>query len=242
MLANFSKLNTVMSKLEERFLFQSDTASIHLLLNFYDLDNMKRFYPKYISMRDLQKDIVRCLRYRVGSEVIAQTLSRQMHEDINRLELYICLEGYKWGCGNMKAINRLESFALDEFSPWELSQMEYLYQNGTTDERVNAYRKSLFLKNRRESKRKSAITITVVNFANHFLKEKVRSINEHTDRQIIMDYDLSDGTMKEEYGDLTADELAVVYRKLTKFLIKNAYAVYESAAWGAINDRVLKRY
>lgn len=89
MLLEKAQLHTVKSELEHRFLFQGDMQSIRLVLNFYELDNMWRFRPTYLSMNELEKDVRRCLRYRRGSDIIAETLSRQIHEDINRLELYV---------------------------------------------------------------------------------------------------------------------------------------------------------
>lgn len=242
MLLKKAQLHTVKSQLEHRFLFQGDMQSIRLVLNFYELDNMWRFRPTYLSMNELEKDIRRCLRYRAGSEIIAETLSHQIHEDINRLELYVYLEGYKWGRSNQAAINQLEIYALNRFSPWELSQKEELYHHDLQDGELAKLRQLFLSKNQRAMPRRGALGQTLTKFSQIFCKDKVRRLNDLTSCQMVMDIDSTSCTIKDEYDDLTPAELAGIYRKLNRFIYRNAGKVFEVAAWSAINDGVLERY
>lgn len=242
MLLEKAQLHTVKSELEHRFLFQGDMQSIRLVLNFYELDNMWRFRPTYLSMNELEKDVRRCLRYRRGSDIIAETLSRQIHEDINRLELYVYLEGYQWGRVNQSAINQLEIYALSQFSPWELSQKEELYHRQVNDEKLVELRQELLSRSQRALRRRGALGQTLTKFSQVFCKDEVRRLNDLTSRQMVMDIDGSSGEIKDEYGDLTPVELERIYRKLNRFIYRNAAKVFEVAAWSAINDGVLERY
>ncbi len=242
MAAQNSQVEKIMNQLEKRFLYEKDEDCMHLLLNFYDLDNIKKINPKYISLRSLRKDIVRFLRYREGSDLIAQGLSYQIHEDINRLELYLYLEGYKYGFNYVQVANRLESLALRDYNPFELSQLEHLYHFNLDDEEVMKLRKKISNHIRKSGKRNHQLTISVMRFNSIVLKPKVFGINRYVDKQMTINYESKKDLVVEETANLNHEEIKGIYRKLTKFLIRNAYSVFEYACWNGVNDRVLRRY
>ena len=87
--------------LQYNFLYNNDINSIHILLNLYDLeDNMTNICPKYISTKEIRKKVKRLLIYRKDRQLISNNITLLVHEDIDRLELILYLEGYKDGYHN----------------------------------------------------------------------------------------------------------------------------------------------
>lgn len=104
-----SKVCDIYEGLKYKFLFNNDINCMHILLNLYELENnINNIFPKYISIRRLRKNIRKALRDRRGNDLIAYNLGELIHEDINKLELLIYIEGYKAGYLNKKHVNVLE--------------------------------------------------------------------------------------------------------------------------------------
>ena len=95
------------------FLFKGYLDSINILLNLYNVyESIENIYPRYVTLENLRKDIIKIYRQKEGIELIARNLSSLIHDDINRLELYLYLEGYRLGFNSKKHINLLEIITL----------------------------------------------------------------------------------------------------------------------------------
>ena len=140
-----SKVSDIYEGLKYKFLFNNDINCIHILLNLYELeDNINNIVPSYISIKRLRKNIRKALKDRRGNHLIAYNLGELIHEDINRLELLIYLEGYKAGYLNKKHINDLENITLRYFSISELYNKRYLFNFDSSIEEVNNFKTDIY--------------------------------------------------------------------------------------------------
>ena len=133
-----SGICNIYDALKHNFLYKNDINSIHMLLNLYDLEeNITNIYPKYVSINYLKKHIGRFLKNKKGNHLISLNLGQLIHEDINRLELYIYLEGYKKGYFNKFWVNSLEQATIKNISFEQLYSISYLYHFDTKVKQIS---------------------------------------------------------------------------------------------------------
>ncbi|MBC8588697.1 hypothetical protein [Paratissierella segnis] len=229
--------------LKYNFLFNNDINSIHILLNLYDLEeNIRNIFPKYVSIRNLRKSINRALRKRRGSQLIALNLSNLVHEEINRLELFLYLEGYKTGYMNTRIVNDLERLTLKYYPIEYLYNNKYLFHFETSNNEVLELKKTINSDLNKEEKRYKRLYNLMYKYTYTAIKPKVFSLNKYLDKQMAMDLDLYDINIKEDVPLLTKDDLNEIYIELFKIILKNGFKLYKNAYWYGLNDRVLKRY
>src|SRR5699024_4045359 len=83
-----------------------------------------------------RRHIGRILKDKKSRHLISLNLGQLIHEDINRLELYVYLEGYKKGYYNNYWINILEKTAVKNISFEQLYNINYLYHFDTNIKKV----------------------------------------------------------------------------------------------------------
>lgn len=225
------------------FLYKNDINCIHILLNLYDLEeNITNICPKYLSMYHLKKRISKLLKKRKGNHFISLNLGQLIHEDINRLELFIYLEGYKHGYLNNHWVNILEKIALNNVSFDQLYKNKYLYHFETKIDQILEI-KSLIAGEIQKKESKSKFLYNIIdNYCNNLLKGKILSLNKFLDKQLKIEYNSKIYNIKDEDGFLTLDELNKIYKEVVKIILKDGYKLYKEAYWYGLNDRVLKRY
>lgn len=229
--------------LKHKFLFNNDINCIHILLNLYDLeDNINNIYPKYISMNNLRRHISRLLKNRRGNYLIALNLGQLIHEDINRLELFLYLEGYKHGYFNNKWINNLEELAIKEFSSDELYEKKYLFNFETKDNEVVQLQSSIEEELEAIEKEDKLLHNSITNYMDHVIKSKVFSLNKYLDKQLTIEYNSETFNIKEDETLLTLEDLDKIYKEVTKVILRDGFKLYKEAYWNGVNDGVLKRY
>ncbi|MGO1470247.1 MAG: hypothetical protein ACTHW2_09525, partial [Tissierella sp.] len=131
--------------LKYNFLFNNDINCIHILLNLYDLENnINNIFPKYISIKRLRKNIRKALKNRRGNHLIAYNLGELIHEDINKLELLIYLDGYKSGYLDKHYANILENITLKYFSITDLYNMKYLFHFENSISEVSDFKSDIY--------------------------------------------------------------------------------------------------
>lgn len=119
--------------------------SINILLNLYNVyESIENIYPRYVTLENLRKDIIKIYRQKEGIELIARNLSSLIHDDINRLELYLYLEGYRLGFNSKKHINLLEIITLKYLTIDELYNRNKLFQYEFKNEEVLSFKKLIF--------------------------------------------------------------------------------------------------
>ena len=229
--------------LKYNFLFKNDINSIHILLNLYDIeDNIKNIFPKYVSMKYLKNSIRRIFRNRKGKQLIAYNLVNLIHEDINRLELLLYIEGYKGGFSNIKYANKLENLTYRYYSLEELYSLKYLFHFETNNEEVldlkNILSKELVSKDDNNS---NYIEI-IKEYCDYVIESKVFSLNKYLDKQLIMDANKNGINIVEDDYLLTKEDLNRIYKEVLKIIIKNGLKLFKDAYWNGLNDRVLLRY
>ncbi|MBU5439665.1 hypothetical protein KQI42_16745 [Tissierella sp. MSJ-40] len=241
-LAN-NNLYNIYEGLKHNFLFNNDINCIHILLNLYDLEeNITNIYPKYVSINHIKKHITRYLKHRRDNHLISLNIGQLIHEDINRLELYIYLEGYKYGYIDNKWVNILEEETVKHFSIEELYDIKYLFHFDTSIEEISKLKAALGEEIHKGEKDSNYLYSLISSYCNKVIKNKVYSLNKFMDKQLTIEYNSDNLNIKEEEPFLTLEELNGIYKELVKIAIKNGIKLYKDAYWNGLNDRVLKRY
>lgn len=231
------------NNLRHNFLYNKDINCIHMLLNLYDLeDNIRNIYPKYISIKHLRSRIKRCLRGRRGRDLIAKNLSDLIHEDINRLELTLYLDGYKEGYYDNKKINILENLTLRYYSIDELYNLKYLFHFETSKEDIIGYKHKLFNQIDKDEEFYDYLNDNMDDYISSIIKKKVFSLNKYLDKQLTLDYNSGNVNIREDGTLLTKNDLYGIFTEVKKVIIKNGFKLYKDAYWNGLNDGVLKRY
>lgn len=238
-----SKVYDIYEGLKYKFLFNNDINCMHILLNLYELENnINNICPTYISIRRLRKNIRKALKDRRGNHLIAYNLGELIHEDINRLELLIYLEGYKAGYLNKRHVNVLENIALEYFSISDLYNMRYLFNFDTSIEDVDKFKSNIYKTLLQEEKTQNILEETINNYTENILKPKVLSLNKYLDKQLAIEYRSKPPYFRDEESLLTLEELKVVYKEVVKIITRNVNKLYNDAYWNGLNDRLIMRY
>ncbi len=229
--------------LTHNFLYNKDVNCIHILLNLYELeDNIRNIYPKYISLRYLRNHISRFLKHKKGNQMIAKNLGELIHEDINRLELFLYMEGYKHGFYNKKWVNILEKITIKYYSIEDLYSLKYLFQFETMNEEILELKERVFLNLDKDECKNNYLNDHIKDYCLSLIKNKIYSLNRHLDKQLTLDYSTHMLNIKEDSTLLTRDDLNNIYNEVYKIVIKNGMKLYKDSYWNGLNDRVLKRY
>lgn len=231
----------------EKFLYDADGESVNILLNIYEVeDNIETIYPTYISLRHLKKDIIKFLRNKEGKELISYNLSNLIHDDVNRYELFMYLEGYRAGLNASKNVNRLEILTLKYLNVDDIYSRKRLFNREISNKEINILKEKLFYDLRNDKKVKRHIYDIVFKFNLKVLKRKVFELNSHVDKQMVLDLDNNDysstASFRETNSNLSKRELFGLNKKIFRFLIKDGMKIFENAYWDGINDKVMKRY
>lgn len=229
--------------LKHNFLFKNDLNSIHILLNLYDIeDNIRNIFPKYVSLKYLKSHIVRILKERRGNQMIAMNLGELIHEDVNRLELLLYLEGYKNGHINIKLANSLEDLTVKTYAINELYYQKYLFHFDTNNEDVRKLKDMVFDHIDENEETTNHLNKMITNYSEKIIKAKICSLNKYLDKQLTINYNEEITHITEDDGLLTKDELINIYNEVIKIVTRNGLRLYKDAYWNGLNDRVLKRY
>ncbi len=229
--------------LTHNFLYNKDINCIHILLNLYELeDNIRNIYPKYISLIYLRNHISKFLKHKNGNQLIAKNLGELIHEDVNRLELFLYMEGYKQGFYNKRWVNLLESITIKYYSIDELYSLKYLFQFETINDEVVGLKDRIYNELDKDEYQNNYLYENIKNYCLTVIKNKIFSLNKFLDKQLTLDYSLNILNIKEDSTLLTRDDLNNIYGEVFKIVIKNGKNLYKDAYWNGLNDRVLKRY
>ena len=226
-----------------KFLYKNDINCIHILLNLYDLEeNITNIYPKYISLSHLKKQISRGLSDKKGNHFISLNLGQLIHEDINRLELFLYLQGYKHGYFNNYWVNVLEKISIKELGLDNLCKDKYLYHFDNKNQQINHIKLLINEELKENKKGNSDLHDLIKDFCSSILKKKVFNLNKYLDKQLSMESSSRTYNFTEEDNILTLEELNIIYKEIIKIVMKDGLKLYKEAFWYGLNDRVLKRY
>lgn len=226
-----------------KFLYKNDTNCIHILLNLYDSEeNITNIRPKYVSIYHLKRHINRFLRKRKGNHFISLNLGQLIHEDINRLELFVYLKGYKNGYHNNYWVNKLENHTVEDIPLEQLYKYKYLYHFNTNTKKIKKLRFEVDNEIAKDEKLSKTLYNSVKLYCDNIIKPKVLSLNKHLDKQMTIEYNSNNHNIVEDYSLLTLDELNTIYDEILKIIIIDSLKLYSEAYWYGLNDRVLTRY
>ncbi len=229
--------------LKHNFLYENDINSIHILLNLYDLEeNITNIYPKYISINSLKKHIGRFLKDKKGNHLISLNLGQLIHEDINRLELYIYLDGYKKGFYNKSWVNILEKATIKSMSFEKLYNIKHLYHFKIKDKSILEIKNLVNYNIQKKEKDEKTLNDIINKYCEYIIKSKIFNLNKYLDKQLTIEYSLEEFNIKDDNCALSFEELSGIYNEIVRFVSRNALKLYKEAYWYGLNDRVLERY
>lgn len=229
--------------LKYNFLYNNDINSIHILLNLYDLeDNMINICPKYISTKEIRKRIRRLLLYRKSRQLISNSIILLIHEDIDRLELVLYLEGYKYGYYNSKWVNTLEDATLNYYAIEDIYESNFLFHHSINFQEIRDIKEDFKTEIKIREKETNGLQKIIHTYCEKIIKNKIYNLNLYTDKQLTIEYNSMEMNIKEEEPYLSIGELNKIYDTIIKTITKNAILSYENASWFGVNDRVLNRY
>lgn len=238
-----SSICNIYDALKYNFLYKNDINSIHMLLNLYDLEeNITNIYPKYVSINYLKKHIGRFLKEKKGNHLISLNLGQLIHEDINRLELYIYLEGYRKGYYDKCWVNNLEQVTIKNISFEQLYNIRYLYHFDIKTKEIIEIKDKVDKDILNEEKSNNDLEEIVNSYCKNIIKHKVFNLNKYLDKQLTIEYNSKMYNIKEDNSLLTLEELSNIYKEIVKVVSRNGLKLYRDAYWYGLNDRVLERY
>ncbi|MET3616415.1 hypothetical protein ABID14_000035 [Peptoniphilus olsenii] len=241
--ANNIAFKDIKKYLIENFLYNGDLESMNILLNLYNIyESIENIFPRYVTLENLRVDIIKFLRNKQGIELIARSLSNLIHDDINRLELYLYLEGYRLGFNSKKYANQLEVITLNSFSLGELYNRKKLFNYEFNNIEVLTFKRHMFNELRHDKNVKNFIKSTLKDMHRVLLSNKISDLNQHLDLQLVFKNENNDVKIKEVDAYLTREELYFLNKKIFKFLYVDGFRIFRNGFWDGINDKVMKRY
>ncbi len=242
MLANSNR--EVSNSLKRKFLYDKDLNSIHLLIDILKTeDSIGSISPSYTSLRDFKKYIKRSLRGREGRDLAAKNIAELIHDDINRLELLLYLEGYKAGYRSTKYVNLIEKSFLNNFEIVWLYSKDHIYKELNRNPDLINLKTKLQNNFKIEMKMSLGLDKLIKSYSRRVIKPKLFSINKNLDRQVKM-YEGSDGKaiLKYENRLFKKSEITSLYRSIIKFISEDSIRILADAYWNGLIEKVLRRY
>ncbi|WP_071705546.1 hypothetical protein [Murdochiella vaginalis] len=236
-----NRLLQVEEGLENRFLYQNDPDSMHILLSMIDhRQKLANLQPGYRLMKQMNTSLNRSLRYRKDRDYIVSAIKKLINDDVNRFELAVFLKGYVSGGQDAFFVDRLERLALQEYEPEQLEMVSILYHH-CKQGKVMGLQSMVFHHIKTSTKGNEDVRRFSNLYCRRVLRKKILQLNGSLDTQIVLDFDHLSRLTVEESG-LELSELNMIYGKINHFLYNNIAKVYRYAFWMGLNDAVLDRY
>lgn len=226
----------------DKFLLDGDVDSMNILLNSYNIeDSINTITPSYISLKHLKKDLVSFLKHKEGKELLAYNISSVIHDDINKFELAMYLEGYRAGFNSKVHVDMVESLAFSIYDLNKIYTCKKLFKSSVLPEEVQKIKDRVFLDVEKLPYPKKKIKDIVKKLDFKLLRKKIYMMNSFLDKQLMFSENPEEGFI--ELGNaLTRNELLGLNKKIIKFMLRDGLRVYKNSFWDGVNDRVLKRY
>lgn len=229
--------------LKRNFLYENDLNSIHILINLYDIeDNIRNIYPKYVTIQYIKNNISKFLKGREGNSLIASNLGELIHEDINRLELLLYLDGYKKGYADIKNANLLEKEAVEIYDINTLYHRKYLFQFDFSNQNINDFKEELFKNLKETDDYYKYLDDLIIYYCNKIIENKIMNLNNYLDSQLTIKCNTKSLVINDNPDLLSDNDLKSIYQEVVSIIKKNSNRLFKDAYWNGLNDRVLKRY
>lgn len=214
---------------------------MHLLISMMENElKVKKLKPKYACMITVRRSLRRVLNHRNDKDWIIKSISQMINDDINRLELSVYVDAYSRGYQDDVWVNRLESYALKNIAVEELYTKSCLFHYSKSPQ-IMKLRSELVESIDIDHEVDDALKRITFTYCERVIKKKLYRINEHLDRQLMINYDNLNQIVHDEEV-LTITELTKIYQKIMTSYIKSILRIYRNAYWYGVNDKVLNRY
>ncbi|MDO5716737.1 MAG: hypothetical protein Q4Q17_02945 [Tissierellia bacterium] len=228
-----------LNEIQRGFLYKRDSNYIEACLDLFNTSyDIRQTSLEYTTRKKFHKDVKRLLTKFGVSEININKLIHLLHEDINRVDLYVNVKGFEKGFYDYTVINALESLALDRMGINELYELKYLYEYETNDEEVMELKGMAYKKIKYSDQITNEHKRLVQVFSKNKIRPMVMGLNDLLDTQLI----LIDGEIKDEQCDLNSEQLREIYVNTKILLFKYVERAFFAAYWKSINQRVLSRY
>lgn len=232
----------IYSGLRYNFLYNGDINSIHILLNLYDLETkMTNISPKYVCTKEIRTKVRRLLFPRKDRQLISNNITMLIHEDIDRLELTLYLEGYKNGYYSNKWVNVLEDKTIKHLPIDQLYGKNFLFHYNISIEEIKKLKQNFWEDIDIKNRKTRFLYDFIDTYCEKIIKGKIYNLNKFIDKQLRIEYNFNKANIKEE-AFLSTKELHSIYKMIVKTITKNTINMYKEASWFGVNDRVLNRY
>ncbi|NLM06311.1 MAG: hypothetical protein GX219_05260 [Tissierellia bacterium] len=226
------------SGLLEKFLYNKDHDCVY---NIFDMDlsegHYKNLSPSYKMVKNIRRRLSYFFRDVENKTEIVNYISKEIGEDINRLEVYLNIIAHNLGYSNTSEANKLEIKMVRGIS----NNQDCLFFE-LENEEVDNFKKKLLSKLIHDERNTENIKEIVRNFSNTLIKKKIYSLNSREVGQLILKYDDTGYSISDLPELVTRDEIDELYKRIFRSMYKNAVKVYEEAYWQGLIDRVMARY
>lgn len=238
------KNRKISNSLKKKFLYENDINSIHILINLYETEeDIINIFPKYLSLGQLRKTIRRNLRGRKGNDLASKNISELIHNDFNRLELLLYLEGYKKGYSTKSYANSIEEIILESSEIEEIYSKQKIRENIKNNPKINLLREEILNKLKNDLYKNYSYRKLIYSFNKKIIKKKLFQINKYIDKQLKLEEDINGKTIiKFESPMFTKKELANLYKNLVILIYDDGIDVLLDAYWTGLIEKVLRRY
>lgn len=226
------------SGLLEKFLYNKDHNCVY---NIFDMDvsegHFKNLSPSYKMVKNIRRRLSYFFRELENKAEIVNYISKEIGEDINRLEVYLNIIAHNLGYSNTNQANKLEI---------KMVRGTYIEQtcpiSRVDNEELGDFKKKILSKIIVEERNTERIKEIVKNFSNTLIKKKIYSLNSRNVGQLNIEYDDTGYLLSDLPKLVTRDEIDELYKRIFRSMYKNAVKVYEEAYWQGLIDRVMARY
>ena len=181
------------------FLYNGDINSIHILLNLYDLETkMTNITPRYICTKEIRKRVKRLLFPRKDRQLISNNVAMLVHEDIDRLELTLYLEGYKNGYYSNKWVNILEDKTIKHLPIDKLYGKNHLFHYSISLEEIKEFKIDFWEDIDRRNRETNFLDDFINTYCEKVIKNKMYNLNMFIDKQLKIEYNLNEPNIEEE--------------------------------------------
>lgn len=238
------KNRKISNSLKKKFLYENDINSIHILINLYETeDDIINIFPKYLSLGQLRKTIRQNLRGRKGNDLASKNISELIHNDFNRLELLLYLEGYKKGYSTKSYANSIEEIILESSEIEEIYSKQKIRESIKNNPKINLLKQEILNKLKNDLYKNYSYRKLIYSFNKKIIKKKLFQINKYIDKQLKLEEDINGKTIiKFESPMFSRKELANLYKNLVILIYDDGIEVLLDAYWTGLIEKVLRRY
>lgn len=226
----------------DKFLYNHDHDCVY---NILDMDTnhklLKKLNPSYKTMRNVRRRLFYFFKDYKNRYELVNFITKEISEDINRLEIYINILAYNFGYGDTSLANSLEMISMRNTNESEIKE-KFANENINDNIYIQKFKKNIFYSIHSEEQQTKYLKSIIYNFSDNIISPKIYKINKLPEKQQLLRYDEDGYTIFDSHTLISLNDLEELNKRITRSIYKNAIKIYEEAFWCGLYDRVEKRY